>query len=105
MCLHGTLIKTETLMQWYGFDSSHFNREAGDLVLDRVFNVASADSVVPNDFGVLLTSCNIDAHLVNIRAARELYRHNHSADVAEIESMAEAVAKTKHCNGESKWIN
>lgn len=87
---------TTTIMYWY-FDSSHYTPAAGDLVLDRLFDFKSPGRTIPDDFGVLLTSRNIDAHLANIRVAREHYRQRHPEDVAEIEAMAREVAKTKHC--------
>ena len=46
-------------------------------MLDRIFNYHSPDRTVPADFGVLLTSQNIEAHLAHIRAAREQYRQTH----------------------------
>lgn len=88
---------TETIMHWY-YDSSHYTPATGDLVLDRIFNYKSPVRTVPDDFGVLLTSTNIDAHFTNIRVARERYRKTHSEDVAEIEALAREVAKTRHCN-------
>lgn len=81
----------------YFYESSHYTPAAGDLVLDRIFNFKSPDRTVPDDFGVLLASQNIEAHLANIRVARERYRQRHPEDVAEIEAMAREVAKTKHC--------
>jgi hypothetical protein len=36
--------------------------------------------------------------IVNIRTAREHYQLSHPADIAEIETMAREVAKTKHCS-------
>ena len=87
---------TTTMMHWY-FDSSHFTPAAGDLVLDRIFNYKSPDRTVPDDFGVLLTSQNIESRLANIRADREHYRQSHPDDINEIEAMARKVAKTKHC--------
>jgi hypothetical protein len=87
---------TTTMMHWY-FDSSHYTPAAGDLVLDRIFNFHSPDRTVPDDFGDLLTSQNIEAHLAHIRTDREHYRLTHPEDIAEIEAMAREVAKTKHC--------
>lgn len=87
---------TQTMMRWY-FDSSHYTPAAGDLVLDRIFNFKSPDRIVPDDFGVLLTSQTIEVHLARIRSDRERYRQTHSQDVAEIEAMAREVAKTKRC--------
>lgn len=87
---------TTTMMRWY-FDSSHYTPAAGDLVLDRIFNYHAPDRTVPDDFGVLLTSQNIDTHLARIRTDREHYRLAHPEDVAEIETLAREVAKTKRC--------
>lgn len=87
---------TETIMRWY-IESSHYTSAAGDLVLDRIFNFKSPERTVPDDFGVLLSSHNIDAHLANIRKAREHYRQTHPEDVAEIEALAREVVKVKHC--------
>ncbi len=85
-----------TRMRYY-YESSHYTPAAGDLVLDRIFNYHSPDRTVPDDFGVLLTSQNIESHLARIRADREHYRLTHPDDIAEIEAMAREVAKTKHC--------
>lgn len=87
---------TQTRMRWY-FDSSHYTPAAGNLVLDRVFNYQSPDRTVPDDFGVLLTSQTIGAHLARIRLERERYRQAHPQEVAEIEAMAREVAKTRRC--------
>ncbi len=86
----------QTMMRWY-FDSSHYTPAVGNLVLDRIFNYQSPDRTVPDDFGVLLTSRTIEAHLARIRLERERYRQTHPQDVAEIEAMAREVAKTKRC--------
>lgn len=90
-----------TMMHWY-FDSSHYTPAAGDLVLDRIFNYHSPNRTIPDDFGVLITSQNIEAHLAHIRADREHYRLTHPDDIAEIEAMAHEVAKAKRCKSPSK---
>jgi hypothetical protein len=79
-------------------DSSHYTPKVGNLVLDRMFDLHSDGRSMPDDFGVLLKTGNIERHFENIRAAREHYRKAHSADVAEIEASASAMAKKKHCN-------
>jgi hypothetical protein len=81
----------------YYFDSSHFTPVAGDLVINRIFNLTSPELSLPDDFGVLLSSQNIEAHIADIRLARERYRQSHQADIAEIEVIAREVAKKKHC--------
>lgn len=83
-------------MRFY-YESSHYTPASGDLVLDRIFNYKSPERIVPEDFGVLLTSQTIEPYLARIRVDRETYRQTHPQDVAEIEAMAREVAKTKRC--------
>ncbi|MEW5860862.1 MAG: hypothetical protein AB1861_26400 [Cyanobacteriota bacterium] len=47
------------------WDSSHYRKEVGDLILNRMFKVQ--EKRVPNDFGVLLTSDNIELQLAKKR--------------------------------------
>ncbi|MBI3796729.1 MAG: hypothetical protein HY268_07150 [Deltaproteobacteria bacterium] len=42
-------------MQWY-WESSHFKKELGDLVLDRLFDYHEPGREVPEDFGVPITT-------------------------------------------------
>ncbi len=79
---------TTTKMRWWR-EPSHYKREFGDLMLDRIFNYPAEAGISYGDFGVLLTSKNIDEHLRNIRVDRELYRETHHDDVAEIEALAQ----------------
>ncbi len=73
-------------MKWY-FDSSHYKKELGDIVLDRMFdNNFSGGGDYP-DFGVKLTSQNIDAHLSKLRTDRAKWRAAHPVDVAEIDAL------------------
>jgi hypothetical protein len=55
-------------------DSSHYRKEVGDLILNRIFNYQV--ETVPDDFGVLLTPDNIEAHLEKIRRDREIWVKN-----------------------------
>jgi hypothetical protein len=83
----------KTEMKWY-WESSHYKNALGELVLDRVFEYQHPERVVPDDFGVLLTSRNIDEHLKMIRADQQRYRESNPVDVAEIEKRAkETVAR------------
>ena len=52
---------------------------------------------MPDDFGVRITSANLDAHLDHIRSEREQYRRTHPDDVAEIEVLAQKTVHAKHC--------
>lgn len=77
---------TKTQMQWY-WESSHYKKELGDLVLDRIFNYSDPQRTIEKGFGVQLTSSNIEFHLQQIRQDRQQWRESHPEDVAEIESL------------------
>ncbi len=49
-------------MQWY-WESSHFKKEVGDLVLDKLFDYQAPGRVIADDFGILINRNNIEAHL------------------------------------------
>ena len=85
-----------SLMHWYT-DASHYNPIAGDLVLQRLFNTTILDQKIPEDFGVMLDSRNIDAHLARIRMERINYRQTHPEDITEIATLAIETAKGKNC--------
>jgi hypothetical protein len=53
----------------YYLDSSHYRKETGDLILNRLLSYQ--ENTVPEDFGVLMTPENIEAHLAKIRSDRE----------------------------------
>ena len=73
-------------MKWY-WDSSHYKKELGDIVLDRMFDGNFSGGGDYPDFGVKLTSQNIDAHLSKLRTDRAKWRASHPVDVAEIDAL------------------
>jgi hypothetical protein len=81
-----TLGDRETAMQWY-WESSHYKKELGDLVLDRIFNYIHPERTIVDGFGIQLTSNNIESHLQQIRNDRQHWRDSHTNDVAEIEAL------------------
>ncbi len=80
-------------MKWY-WESSHFKKEAGDVALNRIFGRAP----VATDFGVLLTTSNIDSHLEAMRSGRAAWVSSHPEDVGEIEHIAASYAKKYQSN-------
>jgi hypothetical protein len=56
-----------TPMRWY-WELSHYRKETGDLMLDRIFGHTDPNRQVPHDFGVRLTGENIDAQLARSNA-------------------------------------
>jgi len=73
-------------MEWY-WESSHYKKELGDRVLDLIFSHVEPGRVVAEDFGVKISSDNIEQHLAKIRRDREHWRTTHPSDVAETEAL------------------
>ena len=67
--------------RWY-WESSHFKRELGDIVLARM--LASDSTSAPADFGVLLSPEMIDRHLADIEDARRQYHRDQPQEIADI---------------------
>lgn len=82
-------------MRWY-WESSHFKKETGDLVLDRLFGHEHASRSLPEDFGVLLSSQNIEAHLAWGRDRQQRYRETHPQEVAEVEDLVRITARFRN---------
>jgi hypothetical protein len=59
-------------------DNSHYSRKIGDLILDRILSYQ--EEKVPNDFGTLLTSDNIEGVLKKNRINREVWAKNNPQD-------------------------
>jgi hypothetical protein len=56
-----------TPMRW-SWDYAHYRKEAGDLMLDRIFDYRDSTRALPDDFGTRLTGQNVDAHLARSRS-------------------------------------
>jgi hypothetical protein len=66
-------------MRWF-WEWSHYRKETGDLILDRLLEHSDPVRVVPADFGVRLSAANIDAHLAS--AANALANRTAQSDLA-----------------------
>ncbi|MDY7003050.1 MAG: hypothetical protein SWX82_03505 [Cyanobacteriota bacterium] len=60
-------------------DNSHYTKKIGDLILNRILSYKEEE--VPEDFGILINSENIESHLVKIRQDREVWAKNHPDEV------------------------
>jgi hypothetical protein len=76
-------------MRWY-WEFSHYRKETGDLILDRVFDYHDSSRVVPADFGLRLTKENIDAHLARSRTKLAEW----AAENAELDARISAAARS-----------
>jgi hypothetical protein len=61
-----------TRMQWF-WEPSHYKKETGDLILDRVLDYHATDRIAPADFGTRLFLENIESWLATIRNAGQDY--------------------------------
>ncbi len=77
-------------MQWY-WESSHFKKEVGDLVLDKLFDYQALGRVIPDDFGILINRNNIEAHLQKLLQEQQQYHQTHPQDVMKIKTLAKQV--------------
>ncbi|MDJ0843318.1 hypothetical protein [Crocosphaera sp.] len=77
-----------TKMQWY-YESSHFSKPLGDLVLNKVFDSEDEQPPTSSSFGVLLTSENIESHLSRIRAEQQEYEKTNQEDVMMIKKLVD----------------
>lgn len=77
----------------YFWEGSHYRKNVGDLILDRLFSSQKPVEITPDGFGVLLDPGNIDAHLLATSQAREQYISTHQQD---IEQIARLVQETEH---------
>lgn len=70
-------------MRWY-WEAGHFKSELGNLVLDRVFGRGNEFP----EFGVLISSSNIDQHIRLIQSQAIEYRRQHIDELNELERLA-----------------
>jgi len=83
-----------TTTAWW-WESSHYKKQLGDIVLDRIFDIPAPMGIDSEHFGTLITSNNIDEHLQQIRARQQHYESTHPTDVSEIETLRAFIADLK----------
>lgn len=66
-------------------DNSHYTKKIGDLVLNRIFSYRQ--DTVPKDFGILVTSENIETHLAKIRQDRESWAKRQPDEVKLVKDL------------------
>ncbi|NJL86455.1 MAG: hypothetical protein HC886_11490 [Leptolyngbyaceae cyanobacterium SM1_1_3] len=66
-------------------DPSHYTYKVGDMIIERMFGRVSAE--VPEDFGVYVTSENIDEHLEQIQEQCEAWQQQNPEIVRWIETL------------------
>jgi hypothetical protein len=72
----------ERPMKWW-WEASHFKSALGELIIARIMGKAA-----PTDFGILLTSANLDASLRRMQQDRDLYVTRHPLAMALLDEIA-----------------
>ncbi|MGD1872614.1 MAG: hypothetical protein ACFB02_06140 [Mastigocoleus sp.] len=78
-------------MKWY-WESSHYKKELGDVILDVIFNYPKKSENAPSDFGEIISSKNIESHLQKIRTEQAQYKQNFPGSVEEVERLVRETA-------------
>ncbi len=89
---------SSTELKYFG-DAVHFTKDAGELILARIFNFENSD--LKDGFGILLSEENMEAHLETIDMKRKPFIENHPEElenlskwVGELVKDAVSVGKT-----------
>ena len=78
-------------MRWY-WESSHYTKEAGDLVLARLLERPERVAVLPDDFGQELSPATVDAVLASIRDGHAAYGRDFPAELEDVRAIARRTA-------------
>lgn len=71
-------------MEYY-WESSHYKRAAGDMVIERILGVPNPN--MPADFGANLTERSLEVHLAHMRRQRILYHAQNPGESSELEAL------------------
>lgn len=80
----------KTPMKYY-WDSSHFTEVTSDLILKRMFAPSDFANEIPTDFGIRLSSMNIESHLEWIRQGRQSYTMKNPSDLHMLNQSYKAI--------------
>jgi tetratricopeptide (TPR) repeat protein len=94
-------IKTE--VRWF-WEPSHFKKEAGDLILDRVLGYQESSRKIPEDFGIPLSQSNVEVWLAQSREAGRTYVNREIEDAQLVRKLvAKALANSTGSNCGFEW--
>ena len=79
-------------MLWY-WDIGHYNKTLGDLIQDRIFSFHQPGRLVPEDFGIQISSENIAQHHSTQKIKQEEYIKTYPKDIKELIERVNAVKK------------
>jgi hypothetical protein len=73
----------------YHWETSHYKKELGDMVLDRIFSYDDPGRNLHEDFGTILRKENLEEHLLEVRQRQKQYKMSHPQDIIEIKELWE----------------
>lgn len=76
--------KKDQEMEWH-WESAHYKRALGDVVLARILPSRHSSSERVDDFGEMLTSRNVETVNLKQTAALKKYSESHPQDIAELD--------------------
>jgi len=91
-----------TPMKWY-WEVSHYRRETGDLMLDRILDHHEPGRSVPADFGVRLGPANVEGHLEETRSGLSQWAAAHSAFATQLANAAQHPEATTRQSQATCW--
>jgi AraC-like DNA-binding protein len=77
---------SRSTMKWY-WNATHYKKELGDLILERMFSNKSVKDENGEDFGIKLVPENLQYTFVKQRRGKILYRASHVQDITDITSI------------------
>lgn len=80
----------------YFADTIHFKTFVGDMILYKISNMPSPDTVIPNDFGVTLTTHNVEKYLAALEEGHVDYKKQHGNDIKEMKKRVDDAERTSH---------
>jgi hypothetical protein len=92
---------TNTQMRWY-WEASHYKKEVGDMILEKIFDYHNPKQQVPADFGIKLTLENIDEHLQAMREQQLIWHLQHQQDLQEIMGFVKVAQKERRLRKDKK---
>ena len=79
-------------MLWY-WDIGHYNKILGDLIQDRIFSFHQPGRLVPEDFGIQISSENIAQHHSTQKIKQGEYIKTYPRDIKELIERVNAAKK------------
>lgn len=72
----------------YFLDGQHYTAVLGNIVLDRIF---ARENELAGNFGRLLSTDNIDDHLLLLRERQQAYASSHPADMEDLQASFDSI--------------